>query len=684
MNKKILLGLIPLLLISLSACGGKKAAPAPSEDTPSGEDIPVDNRITIDFDLNGGTSSSYQGPVKVEEFDSSVFFFDVVKEDWNFRGWEYNGVKIFDEKGHQLANPEIASSMTFKAIFSQTVKLSITKNISAAGTLEGEGEYPYNTNVDIAAYVNDGYKFEGWYAGGSLISTSVNYNFKMWSVDVTIEARFVCLRHELVVKSNNVSKGTVMIQGESHVSYVEQDVESVGFLDQVTIVANTLKDTRFLGWFDEEGELVDTNAVYTFIMPDKDVTYTAKWNYFEVEYVLNEGDNDERNVDHYTIDKNAFKVYRPSKTNYLFGGWKIVIDDVTVIDNTGDIDLNLTTSLMEDMKLIANWVDKYENLYLSTNDDSRGSVQLVSGSGDPSATAKVRAHAYSGYVFKGWFNRLTEKVISDQIEINYNMPASGNVYLEAQYMSLEELGMKPAKKGKTITYGLYPKNRVTDSEILDAFENGAAYHDVASYYYWNLQMFCFEGGILYECEPIVWECVDALNRIYISKYILNASSYYSLEVLHPTRYASSTLRTMINNEIGDLAFAYDDSYTEMADVSNSGSTTDSEDNQYSPKADEYGYVSPSQKAFALSYQDMVNFFSTNVNATKTRRAFLTEYAIDRGITINSYWTRSPVSYAETESEVWSIDSTGALVEANIETKLGNRPAIKFTSAIDTL
>lgn len=66
---------------------------------------------TIDFDLNDGTSSSYKGPIEVTTFSKDIFFFDCIKEDWQFRGWEYNGEKIFDEKGNQLKNVTLVDNM---------------------------------------------------------------------------------------------------------------------------------------------------------------------------------------------------------------------------------------------------------------------------------------------------------------------------------------------------------------------------------------------------------------------------------------------------------------------------------------------------------------------------------------------------------------------------------------------
>lgn len=150
----------------------------------------IKTEYVIDFDLNGGTSSSYKGPVTVETFSKDIFFFDCAKEGFNFRGWSYGGTRIFDEKGSQLANPTMAKSMTFTAIYSDTAKLTITSNLNDAGEITGEGEYPYNTYVDISAKAKKGYEFVGWFFKDTLLSNTNEYKYMMWSEDIILEARF--------------------------------------------------------------------------------------------------------------------------------------------------------------------------------------------------------------------------------------------------------------------------------------------------------------------------------------------------------------------------------------------------------------------------------------------------------------------------------------------------------------
>lgn len=114
--------------------------------------------FTIDFDLSGGTSESYNGPKTVTELSVDDFFFDVVKSNHNFRGWSYNGVKVFDRKGNQLSAPEIASHMTFVAEFSDAAwDLAHAVDPIVDGNTIKYGLYPqkYVSDASIVTALNN-------------------------------------------------------------------------------------------------------------------------------------------------------------------------------------------------------------------------------------------------------------------------------------------------------------------------------------------------------------------------------------------------------------------------------------------------------------------------------------------------------------------------------------------------
>ena len=318
---------------------------------------------TIDFDLNGGTSNSYRGPIEIKTLSKDVFFFDCVKEGWSFRGWEYQNEKIFDEKGNQLKNVTLVDNMVFKAIYTQTVKLTIVSNIPEAGTITGEGEYPYNTYVDVSATPNQGYRFIGWYYQGTLLSNTEDYKYMMWNQDITLEARFESDYFTMRVYSNSEEHGLVLLRSDSNLDYLSEYEEQRKYASDVTIEAQSKTDVRFLGWYDENNQLVTTNAVYSFVMPNHDYTLEAKWNYFEITYNLNGGVNNENNPTSYSIDDDNITLNAPTKEGYEFVGWKYNDEFVDEID----------TNTIDDITLEAVWIS-YE---YTIEEDSNGNKYAI-------------------------------------------------------------------------------------------------------------------------------------------------------------------------------------------------------------------------------------------------------------------------------------------------------------------
>ena len=324
---------------------------------------------TIDFDLDGGTSPSYKGSIEVTAFSKDIFFFDCVKEDWQFRGWEYNGEKIFDEKGNQLKNVTLTDDMVFKAIYSQTFKLTITTNMPEAGTITGEGEYPYNTYVDVSASPYQGYEFVGWYYQSTLLSNEENYKYMMWDLDITLEARFEKGDFNLRIYTNNEDYGLVLLKSNSVIDdYLPEYAALKEYGSEVTIAAYSKSDVRFLGWYDENNNLVTTNAVYTFVMPKYDYTLEAKWNYFTINYNLNGGTNDPDNPNHYSIDDGIINLQDPTKDGYEFVAWKYNDEIIDAID----------VNLVQDITLDAVW-SSYE---YEIKEDDNGKYAVIIGYDD--------------------------------------------------------------------------------------------------------------------------------------------------------------------------------------------------------------------------------------------------------------------------------------------------------------
>ena len=322
-----------------SVCGATK--------TESVEKITkLQSGATISFDLNGGYTSLNSEPITVESLEDERFFFDVKRAGHFFRGWNCNGIKVFDENGVIVNCISLQANMTFVAAFSSTAKLTLTSNISNAGSLTGKGAYAYNTKVDVVAQPNQGYEFVGWMYEDILLSNQREYQYRMWDKDVTLLAVFKYIDYSFTVRTSNEEKGLIVINPIGNIDLFRTTAEEIfSYRDTVTVAAFSKTETRFLGWFDDENQLVSTNAVYTFEMPHKNYTLTAKWNYFTITYDLDGGTNDSGNPTWYNTDTDVITLHNPTKDGQVFIGWRY--------DNKSVSSIN--TQIENDIKLYATW-----------------------------------------------------------------------------------------------------------------------------------------------------------------------------------------------------------------------------------------------------------------------------------------------------------------------------------------
>ena len=187
----------------------------------------------------------------------------------------------------------IGASAFFMFGLPKTLKgheLTIATNIEEAGTISGGGRYEFNEDLSVKAVTNKGYYFLGWYFGEDLLSTSEEYNCKMWDKSVTLEAKFIALppdysesaggsamyqEHSLTVKSDmpNLGKVNLNDQGAKQ-EYKITTTTGTNF----KLLALTTSANRFLGWFDTDDNLITTNGVFNFAMPTFEYTLSAKWD----------------------------------------------------------------------------------------------------------------------------------------------------------------------------------------------------------------------------------------------------------------------------------------------------------------------------------------------------------------------------------------------------------------------
>ena len=436
---------------------------------------------------------------------------------------------------------------------------------------------------------------------------------------------------------------------------------------------------------------------------------------FAIRYTLNGGTNNKDNPSSYRVGS-SFTFLPASKDGYTFVGWFNALDEeITSItpETTGEVFLN------------ARYSPILNNLTVTSEDENKGTVSIVSGSGYSDESITVKAIPTIEYLFEGWYNGNTK--VSDKDTYTFKMPIT-DYSLVAKFVFNEERGINRGvipnfiNNNKQVTYGLYPQTVVSDSDLgskLNALTkvedngwylyNDAYYTKLAAdpygknYKFSNNQSIVKGNTYWFKCEPIKWNILSNENNEYLllSTYVLDKGVFHTSQetriennyYVYPNSYEHSDIRAWLNGYDGssyevsdytnkgfiDTAFYLDDSYIKTVTVDNSAETTNSPSNWYWCDDTE-------DKVFLLSYQDYMNTdygFENTKESTRTRTAYPTDYAKARGIYYATsvyegacdYWTRSPDTLTNGEYTSWAISYGGYIGFSGVSDSMeGIRPS----------
>ncbi len=258
----------------------------------------------------------------------------------------------------------------------------------------------------------------------------------------------------------------------------------------------------------------------------------------------------------------------------------------------------------------------------------------------------------------------------------------------------------------TLTYGLYPQSRVSDTDLLEAL-GGLSAHESNGWYLYEGNYYAsvtatpasvgstpmfddgskVESGSKYwfKCELIEWKVLVKNANTYslMSTCILDSHRYNAGDT-DAGNYKNSEIRDWLNDSFLDTAFNLGSSHIQTITVDNSASTTSSDSNDRACENTE-------DKIYLLSYQDYVNAdygFATNgKDYSSTRYCKATDYARARGIIWNNknnggyYWTRSP-SATDRYYSVETINYSGSIGENEPDRDdIGVRPGLTISYSL---
>ncbi|MCF8388532.1 MAG: T9SS type A sorting domain-containing protein, partial [Bacteroidales bacterium] len=129
--------------------------------------------------------------------------------------------------------------------------LTVLASPEEAGQVSGGGTYNVNDTANLNAIPDEGYQFDYWHNGDSIVSYNPEYSFIMPPHDDTMTAFFSVIIYNVGVQPNNPEWGTTTGGGEYE------------YGDTATVVATPEEGYKFIVWT-EDGEAVSYDSAFSF------------------------------------------------------------------------------------------------------------------------------------------------------------------------------------------------------------------------------------------------------------------------------------------------------------------------------------------------------------------------------------------------------------------------------------
>ena len=203
-------------------------------------------------------TGTVSGAGKYEQ-DASVTVTAQAAEGYNFDGWFDGSIKKSNQAAYTFIMP--ARELTLRAVFIP-IDYTLTLTKEGGGSVSGGGKYEQGSSVTIIAQAAEGHDFQGWYDGSIKKSNQAVYAFVMPANKLTLRAVFTPIDYTL--KLLREGSGTVSGEGKFVMG------------NSVTVTAEPTSGYNFSGWYDG-AKKVFSKMIYTFDMPSKNLTLTAKF-----------------------------------------------------------------------------------------------------------------------------------------------------------------------------------------------------------------------------------------------------------------------------------------------------------------------------------------------------------------------------------------------------------------------
>lgn len=385
--------------------------------------------------LNTEIGGAVSGAGMYEE-GSDVTIAATVEDGYLFANWtDATDNVVSTDNPYEFVMP--GYNVEYTANYNKLYNLITDNNPATAGTTEGDGEFIAGVEVQVTATANEGYEFENWTIGETVVSTDNPFTYTTTEEDVTIVANYSAIDYNVTVTILPENSGTVTGDGAYNIG------------EDVTLTAEAAEGYEFVSWSIDGGDAITDNP-YEFEMPAAHVEVVA--NFQAIEYEL-------------TLSANPVTAGSVNGAGAYVAG---AVVEVSAVANDGFNFVNWTkdgeevsdeatfnyTMPMENAALVANFEADEFVVSVVINPEEGGTV---SGAGAYSYVSLVTLEATpaEGYEFVSW--EVDGEVESTETTYMFVMPAE-NVTVTANFAMIDytvTLNVDPAQGGEVEGDGTY-------------------------------------------------------------------------------------------------------------------------------------------------------------------------------------------------------------------------------------
>lgn len=159
-------------------------------------------------------------------------------------------------------------------------KISTSSSLAGSGVnTSGDGQYETGANVRINTSASTGFVFKYWLKDGVQYTTSKYFYYTVGSADANFEAVW---EYDPSTPDepqySNQYRLYLQQSPEGCCSFNRNSGEKAEADTYITLTASPSQGFQFLGWY-EDGVLVNSNEEFGYLMPAKNTTLTAKYEF---------------------------------------------------------------------------------------------------------------------------------------------------------------------------------------------------------------------------------------------------------------------------------------------------------------------------------------------------------------------------------------------------------------------